>query len=78
MAIVFNKLHEMLRAQGWTNMKIRKAGLVGQATYAKLMKNEGYVDTRTINNLCRALGCQPGDIMEYVEDGGEDHDKATK
>ncbi|NLD59687.1 MAG: helix-turn-helix transcriptional regulator [Clostridiales bacterium] len=69
MAIVFNRLHEMMRAKGWTNSRVRKEGLVGQATYAKLMKNEGYVDTRTIDNLCRVLGCQPGDIMEYVEDG---------
>lgn len=26
------------------------------------------VDARTINKLCSVLGCQPGDIMEYVED----------
>lgn len=22
----------------------------------------------TLNAICRALGCQPGDILEYVED----------
>ena len=22
----------------------------------------------TLNNICRALDCQPGDILEYVED----------
>ena len=26
----------------------------------------------TLNRLCKELGCQPGDIMEYVE--GEDND----
>jgi len=27
----------------------------------------------TLNGICRALGCQPGDILEYVEDAdGED------
>lgn len=26
----------------------------------------------TLNGICRALGCQPGDILEYVEDGGDD------
>ncbi|MCR8842696.1 helix-turn-helix transcriptional regulator [Paenibacillus sp. SC116] len=23
----------------------------------------------TLNEICRALDCQPGDILEYVEDG---------
>lgn len=23
----------------------------------------------TLNAICKALGCQPGDILEYVEDG---------
>lgn len=22
----------------------------------------------TLNDICKALGCQPGDIMEYVDD----------
>ncbi|MBE6520607.1 MAG: helix-turn-helix transcriptional regulator [Candidatus Methanomethylophilaceae archaeon] len=27
----------------------------------------------TLNGICKALGCQPGDILEYVEDEeGED------
>lgn len=25
----------------------------------------------TLNNICRALDCQPGDILEYVEDEGD-------
>lgn len=25
----------------------------------------------TLNGICRALGCQPGDILEYVEDEDE-------
>ena len=25
----------------------------------------------TLNGICRALDCQPGDILEYVEDDGE-------
>lgn len=26
------------------------------------------VDTETISKLCKSLDCQPGDIMEYVEE----------
>jgi len=25
----------------------------------------------TVNAICKALGCQPGDILEYVEDEEE-------
>ena len=25
----------------------------------------------TLNAICKALNCQPGDILEYVEDSGE-------
>ena len=26
----------------------------------------------TLNSICKALGCQPGDILEYVEDGEDE------
>lgn len=26
----------------------------------------------TLNSICKALNCQPGDILEYVEDEEED------
>ena len=26
----------------------------------------------TLNAICRALDCQPGDILEYVEDDGQE------
>lgn len=25
----------------------------------------------TLNELCKALNCQPGDIIEYIEEGSE-------
>ena len=29
----------------------------------------------TLNGICKALGCQPGDILEYVEDDSETEEK---
>ena len=26
----------------------------------------------TLNSICKALACQPGDILEYVEDGEDE------
>ena len=27
----------------------------------------------TLMALCRVLNCQPGDLLEFVDDGGEEH-----
>jgi putative transcriptional regulator len=29
----------------------------------------------TLNSICEALGCQPGDLLEYVSDGGVEPDE---
>ena len=29
----------------------------------------------TLNSICKALNCQPGDILEYVEDGDDENDE---
>ena len=28
----------------------------------------------TLNSICKALDCQPGDILEYVEDGEDENE----
>lgn len=28
----------------------------------------------TLNSICKALNCQPGDILEYVEDGDDENE----
>ena len=58
-----------MEAKGIKKYDLRKAGVNAQIL-DKVLSN-GNVDTRTIDKLCRLLGCQPGDIMEYVEDGNE-------
>ncbi|MFT3951160.1 MAG: helix-turn-helix transcriptional regulator [Oscillospiraceae bacterium] len=70
MPIKYDKLLALLKEKGFTTYKIRKEKLLGQATLQKI-QDGGDIDTRTIAKLCKVLGCQPGDIMEYVEDGGE-------
>lgn len=36
------------------------------------MQCGGYITTRTIDKLCAALNCQPGDIVEYIPDDKTD------
>lgn len=38
-----------------------------------ILKNEKARGVRfeTLNNICKALDCQPGDILEYVEEDSD-------
>ena len=37
--------------------------------------NAKAVKISTLNSFCKALDCQPGDILEYVEDGDDENDE---
>lgn len=56
-----------LKAAGYSTYRIRKEKLLGEATVQKL-RNGDPVSWESISTLCRLLNCQPGDIMEYVEE----------
>lgn len=68
MSIKYDKLIDLMKNAGITSYTIRRDKIIGQATYKKIMEG-GDIDTRTIAKLCKLLHCQPGDIMEYEEDG---------
>ena len=69
MAIIYDKFFSVLKERGKTMYDLRKDKVVGVATIEKMRKNEGNVDTRSIDKLCDYLDCQPGDIMEFVREG---------
>ena len=67
MPIVYDKLLKMMDERGVTSYTIKKDKIIGQATLKKI-KEGGDIDTRTIAKLCKLLDCQPGDILEYVDE----------
>lgn len=67
MAISYNKLLKIFAERGITSYTIKKENVVGQSAWKKVHEG-GHIDTRTIDALCAYLKCQPGDLMEYVED----------
>lgn len=69
MPIRYNKLMNLLKEKGYTTYKIRKENLIGQGTLTAIKNGTGGLDSKTLARLCKILECQPGDIMEYVEDG---------
>lgn len=59
-----------LKQKGFTTYKIRKDGVLSGSTLQKLRNGEP-LSWDNIETICRLLSCQPGDIMEYVEDSPE-------
>ena len=71
MSISYQKLLAIFKERGITSYTIKKDNVIGQASLRKIREG-GHIDTRTIESLCKYLHCQPGDIMEYIEENGED------
>lgn len=67
MPIKYDKLIKLMQEAGITSYTIKRDKIIGQATYKKIMEG-GDIDTRTIAKLCKLLNCQPGDLMEYVDE----------
>jgi putative transcriptional regulator len=68
--IVYDKLFKKLDEAGLTSYKLKLMSepLIAQATLTRLKKGIGGVDHSTLDRLCKYFDCQPGDLMEYVED----------
>lgn len=67
MSLNYEKLFILMKEKGLTTYRIRKENIISQSALSAL-KNNKSVTTETIDKLCRALGCQPGDIMSYIDD----------
>ncbi len=67
MSIKFDKLFKLMKEKGLSTYRIRQENIISQSALTAL-NNDKNVTTETINKLCKALNCQPGDIMEYVEE----------
>lgn len=65
MPIDYHKLFPIMKEKGLTTYRIRKEKIISEGTLQKLREGK-VVTTDTIERLCAALNCQPGDIMEYI------------
>lgn len=59
---------QALKKAGFNTSRIRKERLLAESTLQKLRSNET-VAISNIDTICRLLNCQPGDILEYKEEG---------
>lgn len=68
MPIRYDRLFKLLQSRDISLYRLKADKVIGTATLDKIRKGEGHIDTRSIESLCRYLSCQPGDIMEYMDE----------
>lgn len=57
-----------LKAAGYNTTRLRREKILSESTIQALRTNK-MVSIENISRICSMLQCQPGDIMEYVEEG---------
>ena len=72
--IVFDNLWKTMKEKGVSQYKLIKTYGISTGQLDRLRKNEN-VNTYTLDQLCRILQCELGDIAEYR---GEDSDRQEK
>ena len=70
--ISYKKFFDLLKEKGGSTYKIVKDKVIMPSSLQRMRvgtspTNRG-IDGKTIDSLCKYLDCQPGDLMEYVED----------
>lgn len=56
-----------LKEAGYSAYKMRKERIMGEATM-QAMRSGQQISWDKLSLVCKLLHCQPGDILEYVEE----------
>lgn len=67
MAIKYYKLFDMLNRMELKKTDLIKLAGITSTTLARLSKNQT-VNIEIIDRICCSLHCQPGDILECIDD----------
>ena len=65
--IIYLDILQKLANKGWTAYKLRKEGIIGEATMTRIRKGEP-IKTDTIDKICGLLNCQPCDLLKWEKD----------
>lgn len=58
---------ESLKEAGYNSTRLRREKIISESTIQKLRTGE-MISPATLNNICKILDMQPGNIIKYVED----------
>lgn len=64
---------QALKENGYTTYKIRKEKIFSESTLQSFRDNK-MVSWETLEQICRLLKVQPGDVLEYQEEEQEEGD----
>ncbi|EES72636.1 DNA-binding helix-turn-helix protein [Paenibacillus sp. oral taxon 786 str. D14] len=67
MALSYNKLWKLLIDKNMNKVALRDQTGIGPSTLSKLTRNKR-VSMEVLEKICKELGCNIGDIVDYVED----------
>ena len=68
---------QLLKNAGYNTGRLRKEKIIGEATIQD-MRHGKVVSWKLMNMLCGILKCQPGDLVEYIEDPPEELKESTE
>jgi putative transcriptional regulator len=57
-----------LKKNGYSSTRIREEKLIGQS-YLQQIRHGELVSWKTLDTICALLECQPGDLIEFVDEG---------
>lgn len=69
--IVYKNVLEKLKSAGFSTYVISQQKLLSQKTLTAIRNNRP-ISTTTIDTICKLVKCQPGDILEYINDTTEE------
>ena len=72
LGIKYDGLFQLLRERKISKTELRRRLGLSSATIAKLAKNEP-VSLKVIEDICKELACQPGDILHYEPDNSHNN-----
>lgn len=62
-----NILQELKKA-GYSSTQLRREKIMGESMIQKLRTGSTAINLSSLGIVCKILHCQPGDLVEWVED----------
>ena len=59
---------QQLKAAGYSSYRLKKERILADSTLQKLRTGDTRIAVENLNTICTLLRCQPGDVLEWVEE----------
>lgn len=59
---------EELKKAGYSSYRMRQERTLAESTLQRLRTGDTAINLSSLEPVCRILHCQPGDLVEWVED----------